>query len=187
MADMQANDARLKWISDYKKHFCHGQPNTRINTDISTGHVHEGLDHTRSHQYVNKTGKLAKVVPPYVAQSRRRTKSAPPIRYSVGDCLVWPSTSSATVQHSSQNSNEKALQKELTPRPPTSKRPIESTFSPRPPGYQSKSNLEPKNMTPAATAISSFVPVSPPEYSKDFEMTNGSSVVNFTRPTVVVN
>ena len=186
MADMEANDARLKWISDYKKHFCHGQPNVRINTDISTGQVYDGTDHTRSHQYVNKTGKLAKVVPPYLSHLKRRTKSAPPIRYSVGDCLVWNTSSSAPSKRTSIV-NDVSKNTDVTPHPPASKRPTESTLSPRLAGCKTTSKMESKGMTPAATAINSFVSLSPTENSKSFELTNDISKVNRSPPTVVVN
>ena len=186
MADMEATDARLKWISDYKKHYCHGQPNHKIKTDISTGQLYDGNDVTRSHQYVNMTGRLTKVMPPYVAHLKRR-KSAPPVRYSVGDCLVWNQAPvSAPTYRTSTSMDEKSV--ELAPRPPTKKRPTESLGSPRQSMYKSSSHMDQKSMTPAATAISSFSPGHTQRNSQDFDASKSTTAsVDLSTPTVVVN
>ena len=187
MADMEATDAKLKWISDYKKHFCHGQPNYRVNTDISTGQVSNVSDVTRSHQYVNMTGRLAKVVPPYLAHLKRRTKSAPPVRYSVGDCLTWNSApTSAHTYRASTSMNDATA--EFTPRPPTTKkRPTESLGSPRQSTCKVSNHKDQKNMTPAATAISSFAPIQNTTQDLDASSKSANASNDFSKPTVVVN
>ena len=187
MAEMESTDAKLKWVTDYKKHFCHGQPNPLIKTDIGTGKKQSEVEVARSHQYVNKTGKLTKVVPPYLSHLKRRTKSAPPIRYSVGDCLVWNSTPVSAPSHrnSPVHQIEKQFQSELTPRPPTSKRLPESHSTPRLNGYKSPTKTEQKSMTPAATAISSFTPIKDERF--DFDANKSSSSPDYTTPTVVVD
>ena len=185
MAEMDANDARLKWISDYKKHYCHGQPNHKIKTDISTGQTYDGSDVTRSHQYVNKTGRLTKVIPPYISHLKRRTKSAPPVRYSVGDCLVWnPAPISAPTYRSTILTNDKPA--DYIPKPPILKRPKENLLSPRPPNYKATKNTEQMGMTPAATAISTFSPTS--TNTQNFEATKSNNTsIDFTKPTIVVD
>ena len=184
---MESNDARLKWISDYKKHYCHGQPNHRIKTDISTGQVYDGADATRSHQYINMTGRLAKTVPPYLSHMKRRTKSAPPVRYSVGDCLVWNQTTvSAPTYRTSTSLNENST--EFTPRPPTKKRPTESLGSPRQSIYKNSNHLDQKSMTPAATAISSFAPIHSQTNGKMVDEAKSANVsVDLSKPVVIVN
>ncbi|CAK8681549.1 unnamed protein product [Clavelina lepadiformis] len=185
MAEMEANDARLKWISDYKRQFSHGQPNPRVDIDLNTGRAYTGVEkNPRSHQYVNMTGKLKKVVPPYLAHTIRRTKSAPPTRFSVGDCLVWNPTPGAPVSINSTAFSRSSI----TPRPPPERRTSEHLLSPRPVNYRaSHTTKDYKNMTPAATEISSFTPIqskSPPTIS---EVTMISAPLpDPTQPVVVV-
>jgi len=154
--EQEATDARLKWLSDYKRQFSHGQPNPRINTDLNTGHAYDGRgQNLRTHQHINATGRLKKVVPPYLEHVRRRTKSAPPIRYSVGDCLVWyPSPPTAPVTCISPRTDVKSSRLyQSLPNPPVagSRR-----------GSQSNAKLAKTvqgSMTPAATSVSTFSPV----------------------------
>ncbi|XP_026695743.2 uncharacterized protein LOC100175394 [Ciona intestinalis] len=143
MATMETVDAKLKWITDYKRQYSHGQPNPRINTDFCTGLEYtNGDQNRRSHQVLNTTGRLPTSIPAYADHTRKRTKSAP-MRYSVGDCLVWNS-GAPKVQPLYRQKQQRIVLQHSTENKEDNRQNVE----------------QPKiSMTPAATTITTFNPV----------------------------
>ena len=84
-------DESRRNFSEYKRNYSHGQPNPSISTNFSTGYNRvESHAHHPTHELMNTSGKInrQKQDQPLLIKNARRARTAP-VRYSVGDCLVW--------------------------------------------------------------------------------------------------
>lgn len=141
-------DSRLKWVSDVKNYFQHGQPNSKIDTDYNTGRLFDGGgQNPRTHHELNATGHNRKVIPHYLAHTasaRRRTKSAPITRLNVADCLVWPQeplNKSIEIANVYDKSSETyKFKNPFSPKLPRKFRDSKPQYvtSPRPPSYHTR-------------------------------------------------
>lgn len=132
-----------KNFPEYRRNFTHGQPNPAFNTNFSTGYNRVDANvHHPTHEMLNTTGRINRPKDePLIIQNKsaRRARTAP-VRYSVGDCLVWDlghgrkvkaATPGAAVSESLPNMTPAATQisafhpphpppKNLAPHPPPS-------------------------------------------------------------------
>ena len=86
-----AIDESRRNFSEYKRNYSHGQPNPAFSTNFSTGYNRvEPHAHHPTHEMMNTTGKIyrQRQEQPLLIKNTRRARTAP-VRYSVGDCLVW--------------------------------------------------------------------------------------------------
>lgn len=80
-----------KNFPEYRRSYTHGQPNPAISTNFSTGYNRVDANvHHPTHEMLNTTGRInrQKQEQSVITNKARRARTAP-IRYSVGDCLVW--------------------------------------------------------------------------------------------------